>query len=329
MSLTYQGVPAEDLLPQFRSTDDRYQNLWNAYIERMLRLKGSSLKYPKDKVKHWLSWLAKRMVQESRTVFLIEKMQPTWLENQNEKINYQIGNFLLGGLIVGLFVGLIIGLIKWLIFGLSVGLFVLLIIGLGGGGGIAGLIIGLLGGLIAGLSKEITLFEQMIWSWRRAKSRIIRDMTLGIIGGMIGGLIFRLNNWLITGLFIGLIFGLNSGLSSTEFKQRTFVNQGILNSSKNSIVVGLIGGVIFGLIGGLFDWVNGGLSGGLLEGLGGLIAGLIAGLVFWLNNGGFTCIQHFNLRRILYRKDRIPWNYASFLDYASELLLMKKVGGGY
>nr|MDJ0568382.1 zinc ribbon domain-containing protein [Pleurocapsa sp. MO_192.B19] len=34
-------------------------------------------------------------------------------------------------------------------------------------------------------------------------------------------------------------------------------------------------------------------------------------------------------RRILYRKGRIPWNYARFLDYASERLLMKKVGGGY
>ncbi|QYO63721.1 hypothetical protein [Leptolyngbya sp. 7M] len=56
-----------------------------------------------------------------------------------------------------------------------------------------------------------------------------------------------------------------------------------------------------------------------------LILGLSVGLVY----GGLACIQHFNLRLILYRKGRIPWNYARFLDYAAERLLMKKVGGGY
>ncbi|MDJ0688082.1 MAG: hypothetical protein QNJ41_06210 [Xenococcaceae cyanobacterium MO_188.B32] len=35
------------------------------------------------------------------------------------------------------------------------------------------------------------------------------------------------------------------------------------------------------------------------------------------------------MRLILYCKKYIPWNYARFLDYASERLLMKKVGGGY
>jgi predicted NACHT family NTPase len=157
MSLAYQGVSAEDLLPQFRSTEDRYQTLWNAYIERMLRIKGALAKYPNEKVKHWLSWLAKQMIQESRTVFLIEKMQPTWLKKRSERIDYRISIYMLEGLIFGLMGGLILGLL----------------------------------------------------------------------------------------------------------------------------------------------------------------------------NGGFSCIQHFNLRRILYQKGRIPWNYARFLDYVSERLLMKKVGGGY
>ena len=55
----------------------------------------------------------------------------------------------------------------------------------------------------------------------------------------------------------------------------------------------------------------------------------MGGLFVGLKYGGVTCLQHFNLRRVLYRKGRIPWNYARFLDYASERLLMKKVGGGY
>ncbi|MGL5942848.1 MAG: hypothetical protein ACRC2S_21265 [Waterburya sp.] len=55
----------------------------------------------------------------------------------------------------------------------------------------------------------------------------------------------------------------------------------------------------------------------------------VLGLIFWFKYGGIACIQHFNLRLILYKKERIPWNYARFLNYASKLLLMKKVGGGY
>lgn len=62
----------------------------------------------------------------------------------------------------------------------------------------------------------------------------------------------------------------------------------------------------------------------------GLINGLAIGLVFGLIfGGGKACIQHFVLRRILYRKGYTPWNYARFLDYAAERIFLQKVGGGY
>jgi len=32
---------------------------------------------------------------------------------------------------------------------------------------------------------------------------------------------------------------------------------------------------------------------------------------------------------MLHQKGRLPWNYAKFLDFTSDRLLMKKVGGGY
>ena len=60
--------------------------------------------------------------------------------------------------------------------------------------------------------------------------------------------------------------------------------------------------------------------------------GLSLGLLAWLCAGegsGIVLIQHFTLRLILYCKKYIPWNYARFLDYASNRKLMKKVGGGY
>ena len=57
--------------------------------------------------------------------------------------------------------------------------------------------------------------------------------------------------------------------------------------------------------------------------------GMLVGLVLGLKYGGVACIQHYCLRQILHQKGRIPRNYAKFLDFASDRLLMKKIGGGY
>lgn len=147
MSLAYQGVQIEDLLPQFRSTKDRYYKLWNAYIERMLNRKKTSAKYPKEKVLPWLSWLAERMVQESQTVFSIENMQPTWLDSRSEIIAYQTRNFLFSWLIFGLIFGLIYGLSVELKFGF-----------------IYGFIFALIVGLILGFSKKIVIIDRIVFS---------------------------------------------------------------------------------------------------------------------------------------------------------------------
>jgi hypothetical protein len=52
-------------------------------------------------------------------------------------------------------------------------------------------------------------------------------------------------------------------------------------------------------------------------------------LIGGLAKGGDACIQHFVLRLILYCNGYIPWNYARFLDYATDRLFLQRVGGGY
>ena len=56
----------------------------------------------------------------------------------------------------------------------------------------------------------------------------------------------------------------------------------------------------------------------------GLSGSLVGG-----NNSGLTCIRHLSLRLILFWNHYIPWNYARFLDYATQLIFLQKVGGGY
>ena len=80
------------------------------------------------------------------------------------------------------------------------------------------------------------------------------------------------------------------------------------------LIVGLIGGLIVGLIGGLIQ---------------GLASVLLFGLIGGLSGGGSACLRHFSLRLMLYRLGYAPWDYARFLDYATERLFLQKVGGGY
>jgi DNA polymerase III delta prime subunit len=85
------------------------------------------------------------------------------------------------------------------------------------------------------------------------------------------------------------------------------------------LVVGLLVGLVFGLVFGLLV----GLLFGLLVGL---LYGLLVGLLF----GGIAVIQHMTLRYFLIRDGFIPlWRYDRFLDYAAELVILRKVGGGY
>ena len=155
------------------------------------------------------------------------------------------------------------------------------------------------------------------------------------------GLIQKQITYELLGLFIGVIiymptdFLINSVVNSKlKIEERTEPNQGIWLSRNNCIRLGLSGGLIGGLLWGLFVGLIVSLDKNLLEGLklglgAGLMSVILIGGLVGLKYGGAACIQHFNLRGILYRKGRIPKDYADFLDYASERLLMKKVGGGY
>ena len=292
MTLAYQGVAVEDL-PKTEVIEERRKQLFNAYIEKMFKRRKTNQQYKKAQVKHWLIWMAQRMVEESQTVFLIEKMQPYWLKNRKQKQTY----ILMLGLMLGLMGVLIGGLIGVLIRGLDEGLMFALMLGL------MGVLMGLMGGLMRGLrvildqevTEEIKTVEILQINWKKI---LIYLLIFGLIGGLMEGLIFGL----IGGLIFGLMEGLREGLEISEIETKTTPNQGIRKSARNAITVALVFGLVFGLM---------------------------FGLAGWLRNGGEACIKHFSLRLILYRNNYIPWNYARFLDYAADRILLQKVGGGY
>jgi predicted NACHT family NTPase len=114
--LTYQKLSL-DMWQEFESSAQRLNYLFAAYVEVMLGRKYEGKRPSDETTKHWLSWLAGKLIEQNQTEFFIEKMQPSWLEDRRHEQIYRLSVRLSVGLSVGLFFGLSVGLF----FGLSVG----------------------------------------------------------------------------------------------------------------------------------------------------------------------------------------------------------------
>ncbi len=303
ISLAYQGISIEEL--PSRSNVELREHLFNAYIERMFKRRFVNILYSQEKVKKWLSWLAKQMVRESETVFLIERMQPYWLQRKINNITYIITLLM------------IIILLFWNLFNhalLSYEILILL--------GFCFFYFWRFFGF-----KTIHTVSSLRWLGKYTISRVIIGITVGLISGLLFSL-FRHNVRYINqishtiirgsmaGLSLGLTLGIVRGMTGPGIEELTIPNQGILLSTKNALIFGLIAAILMILSAKLLDWY--------------LIAWCQYGFIFGLAvGGGEACVKHFILRVILYFNGYIPWNYASFLDYATQLIFLQKVGGGY
>jgi hypothetical protein len=313
MTLAFQGTAVKEL-PKAGSEECRYL-LFNAYIERMFQRRRTTQQYSKAQAMRWLTWLAQRMIQESQTIFLIERIQPSCLQTKLQRWRYRLESTLIAVMILAPIGGLLNRLLyEQMCWGFRIlsgmhfceklfpSLTTDLLIG--------GLGYALILGLFVGFSREIKTVETLKWSWQKAKKSFFFLLILGLIVGLISwvftGMSFGLIGGLIWGVFIGMLYGIIGGLIGgmigPSIQQRVKPNQGIWKSARNAWIVASIVGLIFGPPAALFGGVFG---------------------------VGRACIQHFTLRLILYLNDYVPWNYARFLDYAAERLFLQKVGGGY
>ncbi|WP_179077053.1 CHAT domain-containing protein [Nostoc sp. C057] len=348
MIWAYEGVSIEDL----RKIDligERSERLFNDYIDRMFNpINRTKLnrRYQEKKTKFRLTWLAQNMLRESQTIFLIEEMQPSWLQSKAEKKIYFLGSALIAGLL-----GSLTGLVhiplqpidNWK-YALSTGL-------LGG--------VGIIFFYIRD-EPEIETTETLQWNWEEIKKNLTKWFLVGLILGLIIGMscafledynfielyrkgienkVFRTRIDLLSlgliyaafiTLMIGLMYGSTAEIPPLRVAKTTFPNQGIWTSIRNALITGLanwlISCLIFLLMGLLLQGHEMGLAIKYAVGY-----GLIGGLIFGIGrSSGRACIKHLTLRFILFKKGFIPWNYAEFLDYnTSKLFLLQKVGGGY
>jgi tetratricopeptide (TPR) repeat protein len=95
----------------------------------------------------------------------------------------------------------------------------------------------------------------------------------------------------------------------------------------NSIILSVVGGLICGLfIRGFYFLIY---SSSLEKNPDDFLDFITLLGIFLAQFVSFACIQHLTLRLTLYRYKYIAWNYAHFLEYATERIFLQKVGAGY
>jgi len=78
------------------------EHLFASYVDRMLSRRVRDGAYPKPTTMHWLGWLAARLRASGQPEFLIERLQPSWLEARAERFGYGVAVGVITGVIVTL-----------------------------------------------------------------------------------------------------------------------------------------------------------------------------------------------------------------------------------
>jgi hypothetical protein len=156
-TLAYQGNTDTELPPPNAPPAKQQRHLFATYVDRMFKRRGQSKKYTPEQTKHWLSWLAGRMVEQKQTVFHLEQMQPHWLDRWWQRGSYVCfssvggaGGFAVAGVPMGMVIMLMWYLCHYVVEGpTEATLHEVVFLGIACGflSGLLGLIIGFLVGL--------------------------------------------------------------------------------------------------------------------------------------------------------------------------------------
>lgn len=149
---------------------------------------------------------------------------------------------------------------------------------------------------------------------------IFKKILLALIPLLIlfGAVFLLINFWIfgiVLGVSRGVILGFVQGLR-VDVNSKLYPNQGIIQSTKNSLVLSTSFLVVLCLP--IFS-----------NDLASWILAVYFMPVTDFGFGGLACIQHFALRVTLWKGGFVRWNYARLLNYYADRLLLQKVGGRY
>jgi len=174
---------------KLNTTEGRRENVFQTYAERMFQRRSKdSQPYTQEQTTLWISWLARNMIVHSQSIFLVERMQPSWLLNRGELMTYILASRLALGLIIGLAFSLERLLDVEQPFAERLGFLFCSIS--------AGLILGTFAYFLKAKQTVISnqAHDQKPSRWRLGLHVMIYAVVAGLIGSLIGGFVGRL--WL-------------------------------------------------------------------------------------------------------------------------------------
>ncbi len=336
-----------------KTTKEQLSLLFEAYVINRLHQERNQVESQRSiyrgqspptiwQTQRWLTRLGKQLRAEWKDEFSIEEMKPSvLLITKKQKLFYRLIIGLTSGLIGGICItpieALIIKLSSDIILGPQEVITSGLIIGLG---------VGLWTAMFSRPQwRRIEPVKGINWSFPKCSARVI---TVKLFTALLLILLFSLIGALIRQSIDGLFFGLFAGIfiiflfllpmelinwitsilvrdeSVEDQSHKARPNEGILRSRDTAITSTGIAIIIVLLIHIIFTVLFGEDNIWIMWPIG------IFSIGFTFNEtGGAACIQHFALRLALWRTGQIPWNYARFLNYATDRLLLQRIGGRY
>ncbi len=121
MRAAYSDASVEELFNPRDATLDEIEvarrHLFDTYVQRMFHRRSQNPPYSSAQTKEWLAWLARKMTGHNQTVFLVEKLQPSWLPSRFWQWLYLLITWLVtglhGGVLMWLFLLLLREIVPW------------------------------------------------------------------------------------------------------------------------------------------------------------------------------------------------------------------------
>lgn len=308
MILAYKGswIKTYEKKPLNATIETRRKHLFDTYIQRMFKpvTRTKNEAFSSEQVKSWLSWLANKMEKHENSIFMLENMQPEWLDKSDKK-KYSTVIGAIGALIFYLIYGFIVLFRRGVIFEPVIEL-------------IFGLVFSLIVGLAIGFNTDFFTIEidnELTRTLVRGGRNIGILLTISLAAGLIFGLFLGIIFGTIIGLIIGILVGPFLGLIYAFF---FFTGSGSIQITHPKLkwllkAINFLS--IFPII--ILSIFVGGIS----------VFGVI--LHIGLTLGGFALIKHFVLRGVIFKRGFLPWRLTPFLDYCTDRIFLRKVGSGY
>lgn len=291
---TYQGTAVE---AGANTTTTLEEQVWTAYVRRMVEYKGDQKRYPLTQTRSWLSWLARQMRNHNQTIFYAEHLHMDWLDSTWQRWSLWL-TMRLPAVLLGMLLSVLIIFIVGVYDSASLLLAALL------GGFVGDVLIQQRETQTLGITRRFPMLGSVLLGLLSAASI---GLHLGSTNAQVDPFVpYSLRDWLSGGIISGFLIGLSGWFTQLLLPrvswpgvaprlpqkarrfllmtiQRVFQNvHRFLSLTIQSVFLGLVLGAASGLSNGLSLGLSHGLSLGLFK-VSGL--GLAEGLNFGFSAG--------------------------------------------